>query len=240
MALNRQTLVEGSSRAEFEWVLQHARIAGQFYDAYSRPLFDPESPETTGGALRDRYMAQNIRWLLSTAYPGARMVVWAHNGHVSTNVWGGAVPAMGSHLRHWFGDAYYAFGFDFEEGGFQARHLDPQLPDENYGVLREFVVGPAREGSMAYYLSAWAGGDHALDLRSVPSRGPVHDFFASPLPMANIGAGFSEAYLAQPWRSPISALDHYDGILFIRETSRARPNPSGRRGPIPRHPESTS
>jgi erythromycin esterase len=179
-------------------------------------------------------MAQNISWLLKTAYPGAKMAVWAHNGHVSKDVWGGVIPAMGRHLEQEFGEAYYAFGFDFESGGFQARHLDPELPDEEYGTLREFVVGPAREGTMAQYMSGAVHGDFALDLWAVPSRGPVRDFFSAPLPMANIGAGFAEAYLVQPWRSPVSALDHYDGLIFIRETTRARPNPSGQRGPIPR------
>lgn len=234
LVANREALVWQSSETEFDWVVQHARIPVQFYDAYSKPMFDPENPAQTGGALRDLYMARNIEWLLESAYPGAKMVVWAHNGHVSASEWGGAIPAMGKHLKQVFGDAYYVFGFDFKSGGFQARHLHPDLPDEEYGVLREFVVGPPRDGTMAHYLGETIAQDFILDLRSIPHRGPARDFFSTPLPMANLGAGFAEAYLTQPWRSPVPALDHYDGLIFLQETTRARPNPSGRRGPIPR------
>ena len=110
----------------------------------------------------------------------------------------------------------------------------PELPDEEYGVLREFVVGPARDGTMAHYLREAASQDFILDFRSIPDQGPARDFFSTPLPMANLGAGFAEAYLDQPWRSPVPCLEHYDGLIFLQETTRARPNPSGRRGPIPR------
>lgn len=234
LVLHEESLVQQSSRAEFDMVLQHARIAAQFYDAYSKPVFDPDNPAATGAALRDVYMARNAEWILETAYPGAKVALWAHNGHVSRDVYGGAIPAMGYYLKRRYGEAYYALGFDFDQGSFQARHLDPELPDSAYGVLQEFTVGPAPEGSAAWAFASAGVGDFFLDLRNVPARGEVRTFFSTPMPMASIGAGFSEAAATQQWRAVLAPLDHFDGLVFLGSTTRARPNPTGMRGPIPR------
>jgi erythromycin esterase len=234
LSLHEGEFVRRTSRAEYDLVLQHARIPAQFYDAYSRPMFDPEDPANTGAALRDVYMARNVSWVLETMYPGAKAVVWAHNGHVSKSVYGGAIPAMGSILREMYGDAYYTLGFDFDHGGFQARNLDPEAPDGEYGVLREFTVGPARDGTLAAALREAVDGDFLVDLRSVPTAGPVHEWMAELHPVASIGAGFSESQAEAPWRAPLVVTEHFDGLIFLHETTRARPNPSGERGPIPR------
>jgi len=51
-------------------------------------------------SVRDRSMAANIKWI-ADQNPGARIVVWAHNGHVAAG--GLAAPMMGSSLRETFG-----------------------------------------------------------------------------------------------------------------------------------------
>jgi erythromycin esterase len=42
-------------------------------------------------------MAENIRWLIDEEGKDAKVVLWAHNGHVARRVAGG-VEWMGSHL----------------------------------------------------------------------------------------------------------------------------------------------
>ncbi|HZX75062.1 MAG TPA: erythromycin esterase family protein, partial [Cyclobacteriaceae bacterium] len=37
----------------------------------------------TGGEFREQQMADNLRFLLDTLYPGKKVIVWAHNGHIS-------------------------------------------------------------------------------------------------------------------------------------------------------------
>lgn len=60
-------------------------------------------------AIRDSTMADNIGFLLDTAYPDERVIAWAHNAHirhngedVSGNVLGVGYPSMGQHMarRH--------------------------------------------------------------------------------------------------------------------------------------------
>jgi erythromycin esterase-like protein len=47
------------------------------------------------------------------------MLVWAHNGHVSTAGAGYGHESMGSALRKTFGDQMVVFGFAFNQGSFK-------------------------------------------------------------------------------------------------------------------------
>src|SRR5262249_49596341 len=75
--------------------------------------------------IRDESMAANVGWLLEQQ-PRARMMIWAHNGHISNTL--AAFTNMGSHLRKKLGARYLNLGFVFGEGGFQAMNVGPTGP----------------------------------------------------------------------------------------------------------------
>jgi erythromycin esterase len=177
---------------------------------------------------RDRAMAENVLWILDQQ-PGARMALWAHNGHITIDEQVMAGGSMGVHLRKALGPDYLTFGFAFDHGAFQAI--------EREKGLQAMTVGPAKEESLDAAL-ATAGPDLlALDLRKVPKTGPVADWFAVPRPARSIGAMFDPAqeksfYTAQ---SPPRA---YDALLFVKSTTSAIPasssaSPSGKPRDIP-------
>jgi erythromycin esterase len=77
---------------------------------------------------RDRINADNLRWLIDTAYAGRKIMVWAHNAHVM-NAWYGrafdsvsleplteAMKPTGAWLARWYGDALYKIGFTAYQG----------------------------------------------------------------------------------------------------------------------------
>lgn len=73
--------------------------------------------------LRDEAMAENVKWLLNYEGETSKMIVWAHNKHVRKTKSGSEkenYPSMGQRLSEFFGEAYYAVGFDFGEGSFNA------------------------------------------------------------------------------------------------------------------------
>ena len=54
---------------------------------------------TTGNevSVRDRQMAENLIWLAEKAYPGKKIIVWAHNGHIAKDISSlGPVPPPGT------------------------------------------------------------------------------------------------------------------------------------------------
>src|SRR5262249_2593711 len=64
---------------------------------------------------RDQCMAENAAWILDRAPQGSKLVLWAHNGHVSRNP-----GAMGSHLSKRFGKEQVIVGFAAGEGQYTA------------------------------------------------------------------------------------------------------------------------
>ena len=196
--------IRRSSAEDWAIARQHARVLSQNIEL--------RSPNTLGESqLRDRAMAENIRWIMEHEGPDAKAVVWAHNGHVSTSEGG-----MGWYLRRNYGPDMVVFGFAFNQGGFQAR----EGPVQTKGELRPFEVPPAPAGSLDALLASADLQIAAIDLRTLPKSGPVAEWFAVPHDTREFGAVAFENS---------SGLDKqcvpkiYDGLLFVEKTTPARP-----------------
>jgi erythromycin esterase-like protein len=186
--------------ADAAWALQNARVVLQGIQNHANPV------------IRDVSMAENIEWILDQN-PNAKIVVWAHNEHVSTAPTG---RPMGSVLRSRYGSQMVAFGFAFNQGGFQA--VEPQK------ALREFTVGPAESGSFDATLAATGIPVFALDLRRAPKTGPVAEWLAAPHRSRSIGSMYSEPSSFAYYRNRI-APEAFDAVLFVETTTTARKNP---------------
>ncbi|MCP3168266.1 erythromycin esterase family protein [Myxococcus qinghaiensis] len=196
---------------------RHARVLGQLAEVVVAPL--------SSNDLRDRAMAENARWVLEHEGPEARMVLWAHNGHVGTSDRGGSL-SMGQHLREALGSRMYVFGFVFNQGSFQAVHLPSEPNEPRRGVIPH-TVPPAEIGWLDGTLARAQVSAFALDLRGLPQEGSVSDFFVQPRYTRNYGAVFSKDI--QP--RVVRAAGAYDGLLFVDHTQAAIPTPTGRRLP---------
>lgn len=221
LSFHETRFARATSPAEFGYALHHARNVFQFYESYVNAMKDPKYPFN-----RDYYMAENIEYLLNAEPPGTRMVVWAHNAHIYYGNLG-QTPAMGAHLRKMFGDAYYALGFSFNEGGFQSRDMG----QKGRGALTEFTLGPAPEGVGDWYFARPGIANYLVNFRSAPQEGAVAQWLTSTLPMRSIGSGFANDWPRERYSMQVVLKNHYDGMVFIGKTTRARPNPSGMRGP---------
>ena len=228
LAFHETPLTRETSSEEYAFVLNNARLITQFYAAYSKPMMGSDQTQSAA-ALRDLYMAENVEYILNTEGSDTRIVVWAHNGHISNATWGRNYAAMGSHLKKILGDAYYALGFAFNQGSFQARLMDPKS-DQN-GALIEHSVGPAPEGSVEWYLAKPGIDNYIIDFQQAAEIHSVKNWLESKHPMRFIGAGFSPKLGDKQYMAPIVLKDHFDGVVFFDRTSRARPNPTGERGP---------
>ena len=177
---------------------------------------------TPGG--RDRAMAD---LLLAQLRPEERAVLWAHNAHVKRSALdylNSTDLAMGGHLAAALGAGYYAIGFAFGSGGFQAN-----APDSTgrWGYRRYHHAAPAT-GSLEETLTSAGVGDFFLDLRSVPSASPLKGWLQAPhghrwwggynVP-DDADARTREATQLMPM---VPARD-YDGLVFHLRTTPAVP-----------------
>jgi len=120
-------------------------------------------------SVRDLQMAQNLIWLAGKAYPGKKIIVWAHNVHIAKSISGltvGFQPVprgpeafvpMGATIHHYFGNRAYCIGFS-GAGGTYMNYEDGQI----------LTVEPKPAGSIEGMLSA-TGADYAfVDYRRAP------------------------------------------------------------------------
>ncbi len=82
---------------------------------------------------RDHLMAENVRWWLETLGDEAKMIVYAHNGHIALSWDEASVVPLGENLRQLFGESYIAVGFSTCEGtatavNSETRFLDMEIP----------------------------------------------------------------------------------------------------------------
>ena len=214
LTINELPFTRMTSAGEYSRVFGYARVLAQLGDASDRPLNEADGP------IRDYYMAENIKRAVDTAPPKTGVVVWSHNGHISKGKENGIHPFMGFHLRRFFGDAYYALGFSFNEGSFQARDYRPA----GKRAVMSFAVSAAPEGTIDWYLAQVGLKTYFVDLRK-PASAAVSRWLTTPRKMRIIGSYFNpdkqELYFA-----PVTPGEDYDGFVYFDRTTRANPNPS--------------
>jgi erythromycin esterase len=199
LALKQREYVAQTSPEEFQQVRRYVQVLAQYVDAYRR-----------GPGTRDRYMAENVLEELENGGRGGGVVLWAHNGHIARSP---NTRAMGQYLRRELDDAYYALGFTFNQGAFQAR--------SPVGVLREFTVGPAPPGTVERVLAEAGIGDSLIDFRHAQPSPAVSDLLGTPRRMRSIGATYAANAAV---RGVFAAPGHaFDGLIFLETTTRARP-----------------
>jgi erythromycin esterase len=208
LAAARLRSARPSGVAERDWLVarQYVRVLEQWVELNQQ--------EGNDFAVRDRAMADNVRWIAEVAEPGARIVAWAHNAHVSNAET--SRPWMGSHLAKELGDAYLPIGFLFHHGSFQA--ID--YTGARHG-LAEFTLGAPLPGTLEDTFGRAGWPLAVLDLRGRPA-GVVADWLDRPQRMRETGAGFSNEQNMVVSR----VLPHdFEAVIYVESTTRARPNP---------------
>lgn len=181
---------------------------------------------TPGG--RDRAMAETLLEALERAGPDSRAVIWAHNAHVTAGALrheGLAEPAMGGVLRTALGQAYYAAGFLFGEGSFNALARDA----ERGWIFRSTTLSPAPAGSLEAPFFAARLGTSFLDLRAAPRSGALSDWLDAAHGQRWFGgANIPEDADAQTQDSArllqTVPRQDFDGLIYLPVTSPSRPH----------------
>ena len=215
LELGGAQLAAKSSQAEYEQMLEYARVLVQYADAYGRP--------GAVAAARDLYMADNFRRIVAREPAGTRFVVWAHNGHIAAGDNDGTFQPFGYHLRRLYGKDYYALGFSFNQGSFQSREAQPKDPKNR--MLMSFTVGPAPADSIDWYLAQTGAKILFVDFRSSRQSAELGEWLGAPHPMRSVGSMYA-AGREQNYFAPVALGKVFDGLFFVDTTSRARPNPS--------------
>jgi erythromycin esterase len=200
LASHRLEYESRSSSKEYSWGLQSARVAVQGEAVLSK----------TGQGNRDYFMAENARWLLDQAGLGGKIVLWAHNGHVSTlNL------RMGNYLRSWYGDQMVVFGFDFYVGSFNA------YPSHG-GIIPSPVTSLRAENPYSdSYEYVFRGANiprFFLDMRDPSSPPSVGSWILGPRQFRSIGATYDDVYPRLYFYST-QLPKEFDVVVYFQDTA---------------------
>jgi len=199
MEETRPRYLEKKPAAEVDWAIQNARVADQAAGMMAGSF-------SGGSNHRDRCMAENVEWILSQAAPGSKIVLWAHNGHVSRTGMGST--SMGTHLAKRHGKDYVVLGFAAHQGRYTAYGQGTGL-----GTHR---MPPSQPGSVEYYAHVSGMPRMIIDLRRASKDNPASAWLTRPLDHRSIGA------MAHDASYPSILPDEYDALIAFDETTASK------------------
>ncbi|MCE9594233.1 MAG: erythromycin esterase family protein [Planctomycetes bacterium] len=176
---------------------------------------------------RDHAMAEMLLASLASFGPQTRAVLWAHNGHVlhaPLRYMESAELSTGGHLAAALGPDYYAFGFLFGSGGFQALE---RTDAGSYGYRRHELGAPPPNSLEAPFVEA-ARGDCVVDLRAGPKSGAIGAWLDSGHGQRWFGGLVEAEQLADASGDASQLLPtfpraDFDGLIFLERTTPASP-----------------
>jgi len=203
LATMRNRYTAASTSGAYARTVRDARIAVQGAEYVAA---DPAKQND----VRDRYMAENVTWLLDRAGPNAKIILWAHNQHVGTTPYD-TVKSMGMWLREQYGDAMRVIGQTFYAGACNAVE----------GMVTEVVVPPPLPDS---YEAAFHGTGYPraiVDLRAVHAGTTATNWLEGPHPSRAIGAGYDEA-APEKFFNETRLPEKFDALIYIQDSTATR------------------
>jgi len=204
--------------------VRSVRIIAQFTEAMTGPVManDP----------RDRWMSDNIVRIMNGLPSDAKIIVWAHNGHIAAREnW------MGGNLKKIYGDLYFPCCLTTEGGAFQSRRIQPkggltmeEVTDDSQleiGPLMRFEMNEPIPGTFEHLMKDLREGMYYLDLRTaVRQDAETAKLFAEPMGAFEVGSAYVDGLPVEARKNMLFKYDYtgdFDAVFYLRNTTRARP-----------------
>jgi erythromycin esterase-like protein len=156
---------------------------------------------------RDRVMAENVAHILEQNGLHSKIVLWAHNYHISN-----AEGKLGYYLKQMFGEQAYLLGFEFNQGAFTSR----------MATVHEYRVGPATPAYYAYALAKVNQPVLYLDFETMVRDPELQAWLAADQSSHHFQELHAVFRLHPAWHTLYTSwLDLYDGLIFIEESTPA-------------------
>ena len=210
LTVNKDRFVSHSSLTEFDQALLYIHIMKQWIRANAADVL-------SSSQSRSNFMAENLIYLIDRASPDTKFILWEHNYHIAVNDVAIEESNMGYDLRQKYGQGYYAFGFEFNQGSFHTRLVQP---DKLLGDLKEVTLPPSSAGKLAWYLAHLNTDALILNLRTSPNNKVVEQWLDTSQGVHNAGWAYNEE---ATYNVEQRIIRKYDGIIFVDTTTASRP-----------------
>lgn len=197
-------IIAAGSEKQYQLTLQLVEVIKEV----SEVMYYTEKKIATKN-YRDEYMAQNTGWL-HDYFNGAKIVLWAHNSHVSDWMEAGTI---GHHLKADFPGNYTTLGFLFSTGSFTARtRVDGQLTGPQTVALED----NPKSGSVNDVMSRAEADVFTVALSDLQKHSDWRQAFLGGMDYFQIGALYenkpAEHYLT-------FKVDFFDRLVYFNSTT---------------------
>lgn len=152
---------------------------------------------TSGYEARDAGMAANLEALVGSAYPGKKILVWAHNAHLmhDARAQSYGFVGMGNLIKAKYGSEVYILGLTFGSGTF--------LSSNGAGGWRSVMDATPASKSLEALLQTTGFAYQFMDLTQAPPNGS-DDWREQSFPTRD-----------DAWFDSIIPISQYEGILMV-------------------------
>jgi erythromycin esterase len=207
---NREQLISNSSTREYEINKQLLKTSKQaFIVLYHR------NKDIGSINWRDRFMAENARWIADFFGQDTKITLWAHNGHVARDSDYIADGSMGYHLYETFDNLYQAVGFAFSQGSFTA--WDSYQPGGNMELKTQQITTDPRIDSINYVFHQASHPNFVFNLDAIPVGSQWENWLSQQRSFLMIGVSFS----GDPanYYQFIDVRGHYNWLIYFDSTN---------------------
>jgi len=169
--------------------------------------------------FRDRIMTENVEWLMKTAYPGKKIILWAHNDHLAKNTskistiengkWVNSFTSMGELLNKKLKDKEYVLGFYVNRG-----------KTVTIATMKPFNIVPMPKGSLENLIMQSGYKTAFVDLAGQKTPNQGNDWMFKPIYAAEDGM---TAEIIRPMSMKFVPKEQYDGLIVIDKVNAPTP-----------------
>lgn len=196
---HKMTIIERTGAKEFEWLSHNVTLLRQFLGLAKRDRFS--------FFYRDKSMAENVEWLLKQN-PEARVILWAHNGHVArkNNFMGGNLTENGHK------DDMRVIGFSTSEGSYTAAKFGIGVSGNNrlFAPTPKTFENYARMSERPLFF---------IDIRKQNLKDKNSNWLKKKIGLRSIGAIALQG--TSQFRTNVLP-DIYDGLIYIDKTNASK------------------
>lgn len=203
----RRPYADASSSQEWATAEHHGQMVRQALEIRRASLRGGSA-----GTLRERFLAENVRWILDREETGGRVFLWSHNSRVSVETLQDG-ERMGRQLQRFFGSDLVVIGVMLNQGSFLARTSGREVV--------EVEIGPAPEGTVESSLAKVEHPMMLLDLRR--STDAVDRWLMSERLMRETGFRFSDP---NSMTRPRILGRRFDALVWVETTSASSLTPA--------------
>jgi len=203
-------LIAASSEYEYNFRRQLVRNMLQTNDV----IYSYTHNEATG--YRDYYMAENALWISSLLGEPTKTAIWAHNLHVSNELYTGNSGAMGLRLKYELQDNYQIIGFGFSQGSFTAMSI--KSSGRNY-LHTQTIDTPPVSGSINELFHNACHDNFIFKFADLSPASSLDNWLGEYRLFLNIGAVYNGC--PEDFYSQTRLIQAYDVIIYVDFTTEA-------------------